>query len=143
MWTFVVSAQRCPCFFTYFQENLSYNVLLITMWIAYNVTRLWNRFLVTDVTSRQYGKLLRHCKKCKLPMAAHRKEGVFARSTNDTIISTPHFVLCAVVFTFSTTHYFLHVINRWSCDLQSNHWHTHGGGGGGWGGSTPPHPKRQ
>jgi len=58
VWTFTVSAQRCPCFFAYLQDNLSYNVLLVTMWIAYNVTRWWNRFLVTDVTRRQYGKII-------------------------------------------------------------------------------------
>jgi len=56
-----------------------------------------------------------------------------------TFISTPHFVLCTVVITFSTTHYFLHVINLWSCDFRSNHWRTIGGGG--FAGLQPLNPK--
>lgn len=122
----MVSSQRCPCFF---QDNLSYNVLLITMWIAYTVTRWWNRFLVTDVTRRQRGKLLRKCKKCKLPMAAHRKEGVFARSTND---HYQHSAFCVV-------HCCYHVFNNTllpTCNKPLVMWlsikplaHPRGGGG--------------
>ena len=57
------------------------------------------------------------------------------------VISTPHFVSCTVVITFSTTHYFLHVKNLLSCDFRSNHWRTHGGGWEGFAGLQPPNPK--
>jgi hypothetical protein len=78
----MVSSQRSPYFFTYFQENLCYNVFLVTMWIAY-MSRGGETGFVSLVSHA--GNMERYCgnaKKCKLPVAAYRKEGVFAMSIN-------------------------------------------------------------